>query len=76
MIHDWNSVVEKHAQTMLQLLYLVCVWETWRTKADRENSSSTDCERDRRCEQIFDCVEEYPRTSTLRKSKCFLDELV
>ena len=22
MIHDWNSVVEKHAQTMLQLLYL------------------------------------------------------
>ena len=25
MIHDWNSVVEKHAQTMLQLLYLVHV---------------------------------------------------
>ena len=24
-IHDWYSVVEKHAQTMLQLLYLVCV---------------------------------------------------
>ena len=27
MIHDWNSVVEKHAQTMLQLLYLVHVWK-------------------------------------------------
>ena len=25
MIHDWNSVVEKHAQTMLQLLYLVWI---------------------------------------------------
>ena len=25
MIHDWNSVVEKHAQTMLPLLYLVHV---------------------------------------------------
>ena len=25
MIHDWNSVVETHAQTMLQLLYLVHV---------------------------------------------------
>ena len=25
MIHDWNSVVERHAQTMLQLLYLVLV---------------------------------------------------
>ena len=25
MIHEWNSVVEKHAQTMLQLLYLVHV---------------------------------------------------
>ena len=24
-IHDWYSVVEKYAQTMLQLLYLVCV---------------------------------------------------
>ena len=24
-IHDWYSVVEKHAQTMLQLLYLVWV---------------------------------------------------
>ena len=23
MIHDWNSVVEKHAQTMLQQLYLI-----------------------------------------------------
>ena len=25
MVHDWNSVVVKHAQTMLQLLYLVHV---------------------------------------------------
>ena len=24
-IHDWYSVVEKHAQTMLQLLDLVCM---------------------------------------------------
>ena len=75
-IHDLDSVVEKHAQTMLQLLDLVCVvfWETWRTGADREYSSftdcgrnrrgeyssSTDCGRDRRGEQILDCVEQYP----------------
>ena len=39
-------MVEKHAQKMLQLLYLVCVWETWITKADREYSSYTDCGRD------------------------------
>ena len=24
-IHDWYSVIEKHAQKMLQLLHLVCV---------------------------------------------------
>ena len=39
-IHDWYSVVEKHAQTMLQLLEFgmrgMC-WETWRTGADRES---------------------------------------
>ena len=66
-------MVEKQAQTMLQLLYLVCVWENWSTGADSEyssftdcgrdrrgeNSSSTDCGRDRRGEQILDCVEEY-----------------
>ena len=38
-IHDEYSVVEKHAQTMLQLLEFgmrgIC-WETWRTAADRE----------------------------------------
>ena len=76
-IHDEYSVVEKHAQTMLQLLEFgmrgIC-WETWRTGADREYSSFTDCGRnrrgeyssftdcgrDRRGEQIFDCVEQYP----------------
>ena len=59
MIHDWNSVVEKHAQTMLQLLEFgmrgTC-WETWRTGADCEYSSFADCGRDRRGEQILDCV--------------------
>ena len=61
-IHDEYSVVAKHAQTMLQLLEFsmrgIC-WETWRTGADREYSISTDCGRDRRYEQILDCVEEY-----------------
>ena len=37
-IHDWYSVVEKHAQTTLQLLEFgmrgMC-WETWTTGADR-----------------------------------------
>ena len=37
-IPDWYSVVEKHAQTMLQLLEFgmrgMC-WETWTTGADR-----------------------------------------
>ena len=62
-IHNWDSVVEKHAQTILQLLDLVCVvyfGKSWRTGADREYSSSTDCGRDRRGEQILDCVEQYP----------------
>ena len=62
-IHDEYSVVEKHAQTMLQLLEFgmrgIC-WETWRTGADREYSSFTDCGRDRRGEQILDLVEQYP----------------
>ena len=38
-IHDEYSVVEKHAQTMLQLLDFSMDWETWRTGADREYSS-------------------------------------
>ena len=62
-IHDEYSVVETHAQTKLQLLEFgmraIC-WETWRTGADREYSSFTDCGRDRRGEHIFDCVEQYP----------------
>ena len=64
-IHDEYSVVEKHAQTMLQLLEFcmrgIC-WEIWRTGADREYSSFTDCGRDRRGEQILDCVEQYPES--------------
>ena len=87
MIHDWNSVVEKHAQTMLQLLYLVHVGKPGELEqivnipvsqiveeivnipvSDcgeshrlwKRYSSSTDCGRDRRGEQILDCVEEYP----------------
>ena len=52
-IHDQYSVVEKHAQTMLQLLEFgmrgMC-WETWRSRVDREYSSSTDCGRDHRGE--------------------------
>ena len=47
---------------MLQLLEFgmrgIC-WETWRTGADREYSSFTDCGRDRRGEQVLDCVEQY-----------------
>ena len=61
-IHGCYSVVEKHAQTMLQLLEFgmrgMC-WETWTTGADRSYSSSTDCGRDRRGEQILDCVQQY-----------------
>ena len=36
-IHDWHSVVEKHAQTMLQLEFGMrgMCWETWTTGADR-----------------------------------------
>ena len=45
-IHDVYSVVEKHAQTMLQLLEFGMDWETWRTGADREYSSYSDCGRD------------------------------
>ena len=33
---------------------------TWRNGADREYSSFTDCGRDRKGEQILDCVEHYP----------------
>ena len=37
-IHDEYSVVEKHAQTMRQLLEFgmrgIRRWETWRTEAD------------------------------------------
>ena len=62
-IHDEYNVVEKHTQTMLQFLEFgmrgIC-WETWRTGADREYSSFTDCGRDRRGGQILDCVEQYP----------------
>ena len=53
-IHDEYSVVERHAQTMLQLVEFGMDWEVWRTVADREYSSSTDCGRDRRGEQILD----------------------
>ena len=49
-IHDEYSVVEKHAQTMLQLLEFGMDWEIWRTGADREYSSYSDCGRDRRGE--------------------------
>ena len=72
MIHDWNSVVEKYTQTMLQLLYLVCVWETWRTKADREYSSFTDCGRDRRVKnpvpQIVKEIAEVSKSSIVWRS--------
>ena len=60
-IHDEYSVVEKHAQTMLQLVEFGMDWEMWRTGADREHSSYSDCGRDRRGEQILDCVDEYPK---------------
>ena len=53
-IHDEYSVVEKHVQTMLQLLEFGMDLEIWRTGADHEYSSYTDCGRDRRGEQIFD----------------------
>ena len=60
MIHDWYSVVEKHAQTLLQLLYLVCVGKPGELEQIVEYSSFTDCGRVRRGEQILDCVEQYP----------------
>ena len=67
-VHDEYGVLDKHAQMMLQLLEFAMDWETWRTGADREYSSysdcardprveyssSTDCGRDRRGEQIID----------------------
>ena len=49
-IHERNSVVEKNAQTMLQLLYLVHVGKPEELEADHENSSYT---------KILDCAEEY-----------------
>ena len=49
-IHDEYSVVEKHVQTMLQLLEFGIDWEIWRTGADREYSSYSDCGRDHRVE--------------------------
>ena len=49
-IHGEYSVVEKHAQTMLQLVKFGMDWEIWRTGADREYSSYTDCGRDHRGE--------------------------
>ena len=45
-IHDKYNVVEKPAQTMLQLLEFGMDWETWRTGADRKCSSYSDCGRD------------------------------
>ena len=53
-IHDEYSVVEKHVQTMLQLLEFGMDLEIWRTGADREYSSYSDCGRDHRGEQILD----------------------
>ena len=47
-IHDEYSVVEKHAQTMLQLVKFGIDLEMWRTGADRKYSSYTDCGRDHR----------------------------
>ena len=47
-IHDEYSVVEKHVQTMLQLLEFGMDLEIWRTGADREYSSYSDCGRDHR----------------------------
>ena len=69
MIHDWNSVVEKHAQTMLQLLYLVHVGKPGELEqivnipvtqiveeiTDDEYSSFTDCGRDREYSSYSDC---------------------
>ena len=45
-IHDEYSVVEKNVQTML--LEFGKDWEIWRTGADREYSSYSDCGRDHR----------------------------
>ena len=63
-IHDEYSVVEKHAQTMLQLVKFGIDWKCGELEqivnipvtqiveeiADREYFSSTDCGRDRRVE--------------------------
>ena len=64
-------MVEKHAQTMLQLLEFGkrgMSWETWRTGAEREYSSFTDYGRVCRGEQILDCVEQYPEPPLCVKS--------
>ena len=56
-IHDEYSVVEKHAQTMPQLVEFGMDWEMWRTGADREHFSYSDCGRDHRveCYSYTDC---------------------
>ena len=51
-IHEEYSVVEKHAQTMLQLLEFGKDWEMWRTGADLEHSNYSVCGRDRRVDYL------------------------
>ena len=67
-IHDEYSVVEKHAQTMLQLLKFGIDWKCGELEqivnipvteiveeiTEVEYSSSTECGRDRRGEQIVE----------------------
>ena len=66
-IHDEHSVVEKHAQTMLQLLEFGMDWEMRRTGADREHSSYSVCGRDLRVEhsssQIVEEITEVSKSS-------------
>ena len=57
-IHDEYSVVEKHAQTMLQLVELGMDWDMWRTGADREHSSYSVCGREELNVPVAQIVEE------------------
>ena len=62
-IHDEYSMVEKHQQTMFQLLEFGMDSEIWRIAADSEHSSYSNCGRDHRGEQIISWVERIPNLS-------------
>ena len=56
----WLRSTHRRCFSCWNLVRVVYVGKPWRTGADREYSSFTDCGRDRRGEQILDLVEQYP----------------